>query len=267
MVVAAGDRLDLVPDFEPHTAWRQDDKPQAGRSARRPIRHRAGVEAWRGLVALLATAQSTGGRDSTSALIQQAADLQVNDMLELDYPLRALTVGVVYGTQSSIVEDVTTDRIPLPVAALTVDSPAHGLLMDLIAQAEGLRNAANRLGGDLRRALGGDKVPWDKGERIGDTLLHELSPTVRRLLVGLQREPDRVDEAEVAWRQTARQISLDHVEPALSSVPPAAFLGRPSERGGIQPSIAEARYRAAVRDILGVSGPGQSESVSSTTGV
>ncbi len=111
VVLAAGDRLDQVPDFEPHTAWRQDDKPQAGRPARRPIRHRAGFEAWRGLAALLATAQSGAGKDTTSALIQQAADLEVGGVLASGYPLRALTVGVVYGTQSSIVEDVTTDRI------------------------------------------------------------------------------------------------------------------------------------------------------------
>ena len=272
VVLSAGDRLDGVPEYEMHTAWRQEAKPRAGQAARRPLRHRSGREAWRGLEALLETRQSAEDSDSTSLLIQQMASLQAEGMLAQDYPLQILAVGVAYGTQFSVVEDVAVDRLPLPVAALAADSPSRGFLLDVAAQADKLSKAADYLGNDLRRALGGDNLPWDKGQRLGDALIHRLTPLVRRLLAGLQRRPDLVEEAEIAWRQAALELSLEHVEPVLSDAPPAAFLGRqtggknPLGKGVFRLSVAEARYRRAVREILGTSSATTSESLSATEG-
>lgn len=255
VVLAAGDRLDQIPhQYEPHTAWRQVDKPRAGQPPLRPVRHQPGRAAWRGMDGLLAIREPTAtGKISTSNLMRQAATLRGQDVLPADLPLQVLTVGVAYGNQSAIVEDVMVDLIPLPVAALAADGSVRGLLLDVVSQARDLQDAANRLGDDLRRACGAEKLPWDKGQRLGDALVHEFTPVVRRLLAGLQRQPDRVDDAEEAWRQTARRLALQAAEPALAAVPPVAFLGRQSSDGfAFRASAAEARYRSAVNRILGV---------------
>ncbi|HEX5494186.1 MAG TPA: type I-E CRISPR-associated protein Cse1/CasA, partial [Mycobacteriales bacterium] len=253
VVLAAGDRLDQTPQFEPHTAWRQEEKPKAGQPPRRPVRHQPGRSAWRGMAGLLAIRQPTGERVSSSLLLSQVADLRGQGCLPVDLPLRVLTVGVAYGNQSAVVEDVMVDAIPLPVAALAAEGEVRGLLLDVVSQARQLQDAANRLGDDIRRASGGDKQPWDKGQRVGDALVHEFTPVVRRLLAGLQRQPDRADEAEAAWRHSAYRLALQAAEPVLASAPPKAFLGRQeNEKAVFRTSVAEARYRAAVRDILGV---------------
>ncbi|HET9255448.1 MAG TPA: type I-E CRISPR-associated protein Cse1/CasA [Pseudonocardiaceae bacterium] len=254
VVLAAGDRLDPLPEDEPHTGWRKVDKPTARDLARRPVRHQPGRAAWRGMAALLATMQPTADGVSASRLIVQLADLRAEDHLPADLPLQVLTVGVSYGNQSAVVEDVMADTLPLPMAALSPDGEVRKLLLEVAEQAEQLRQAANRLGDDLRLAAGGAKLPRGKSQRIGDALVHQFTPVVRRMLAGLQRQPERADDADAAWRQTARRLALDAAELALEATPPTAFLGRQeSERVARRLSVAEAWYQAAVRRILGPS--------------
>lgn len=257
VVLAAGDRLDPLPEDEPHTGWRQVDKPKPGDLPRRPMRHQPGKSAWRGMTSLLATrdpqAESPlSQKVATSSLLRQLGDLQGAGYVPADLRLQVRTVGVQYGNQSAVVEDVMNDAIPLPVAALAPDSAVRQLLLDIVDQAERLRQAANNLDDDLRRAAGGDKLPWDRSQRLGDRLVYDFTPGVHRLLAGLQREPDRVDEAEWAWKTTARRLGRAAAEPALASAPPTAFLGRQeTERIVYRLSTAEARYRAALNAILG----------------
>ncbi|MFI0796877.1 type I-E CRISPR-associated protein Cse1/CasA [Micromonospora rubida] len=249
VVLAAGDRLQLIPrDVEPHTAWRAVDKPRAGHASTVPVRHPSGRHAWRGLTPLLATVADPDTTFSSSILLTQLGDVDVADL-----PLQVLTVGVAYGNQSAVVEDVIADAIPLPLAALTAGD-VRAVIEMVVEQAEGLRRAGNRLDDDLRRANGGDPVPWDKGLRLGDALIHDLNRVVRRLLAGLQREPDRYEEAERTWRTVAYEVALKAAEPAMAAVSPTAFLGREDgkQKKTYRASLAEVWYQASVRKILGV---------------
>jgi CRISPR system Cascade subunit CasA len=257
VVLAAGDRLAQVPvDIEPHTAWQRVEKPKAGQAPQRPVRHVPGRAAWRGLAPLLATQSETDQKMTSSRLLIQLDDLRVEGRVPDDLAVQVLTVGVVYGNQSAVVEDVISDQIPLPVAALSPSSEVRRLLDDVVYQADRLREAANRLGDDLRQAAGGDKLPWDKGQRLGDVLVHQFTPVVRRMLAGLQKDPARADEADTAWRHTAARLAFDLAEPVLASMPPQTFLGRIDQRGHAQrASLAEARFKRSVRDILALETP------------
>lgn len=262
VVVAAGDRLDPLPENEPHTAWRQVDKPKSGEPRRRPVRHQPGRAAWRGLTTLLATRPEASTTEST-LLLSQLAGLQVDDHLPRDLPLQLLTVGVVYGNQSAVVEDVMVDSLPLPVAALSPDSVVRQLLLDVADHADQLRDAANKLGDDIRLAAGGAKLPWDRSLRPGEGLINDFTPVVRRMLRGLQREPGRIDEADAAWRTAARAVAWAVAEKVIVAAAPTAFLGRekespsmPSRARPAKPvvyrvSIAEERFRSKLNQILG----------------
>ncbi|MBM0258164.1 type I-E CRISPR-associated protein Cse1/CasA [Micromonospora sp. 4G55] len=249
VLLTAGDRMQPLPqDVEPHTAWRRVDKPRAGQAPVAPVRHAVGRDAWRGLGPMMATVPQEGAAFNSSILLAQLADLGVDDV-----PLQVLTVGVAYGNQSAVVEDVIADLIPLPLAALA-PGEVRGLIETVVVQAEDLRRAGNRLDDDLRRASGGDPVPWDKGLRPGDALMQDLNRVVRRLLAGLQREPGRYDDAEDAWRTAAQTLALKVAEPALAAAPPTAFLGREDDKQkkAYRASLAEVWFRASVRKILGI---------------
>lgn len=256
VVLAAGDRLDPIPQHhEPHTAWKLSPRTKAPV----PVRHVAGRAAWRGLGPLLTTVPDPASGQSTTVLLERIAALRAADCLPVDQPLQILAVGVQYGTQSAVVEDLIADQIPLPLVALQTTHPVRRLLDTIIDHAERLRRAANQLGDELREASGGDKLPWDRGQRLGDALMYLFTPDVRRILAGLQREPDRVEEADDAWRSRARRLALDAAEPALAAVPPKAFLGRQVSQKDQKyrrcDSVAEVRYHAEINRILGPPDP------------
>ncbi|MFF3071121.1 type I-E CRISPR-associated protein Cse1/CasA [Kitasatospora sp. NPDC057904] len=263
VVIGAGDRLTPMSELEPHTAWIFTAPAKKSASAlpeRRPRRHTQGKAAWRGLEALLApTRQSTDGFE-TSILLDQISALQEDGQLPADYRLQVETFGMVYGTQSAIVEDIIHDAIPLPLLALHQDSEAHQLLLDVAEQAERLAKAVNNLSADLRRAAGTDPIPWDKGQRPGELLLHTLDPLVRRLLAGVRdagTDEDALEKGRLAWEEVAHRHARDAANTLLLAAPAGTFGGRTLDQPGkagktlaYRLGTAGANFRRQVDEIL-----------------
>lgn len=250
VVLTAGDRItQRAKEDELHTAWRMNKKPRAGQPSVTPIRHQPGRAIWQGMASLLAT--SPDSADETSRLLGQLARLRAVGVVPNTLSLQVLAVGVSYGNMQAVVENMIADLMPLPVAALHVDDPVRSFILEVVENAGTLQKAANVLGDDLRQACGGDRVPWDKSQRLGDVFMHECTRVVRRLLGGLRQEPDRVDDARSAWRKAAREIAYEVAAPALTAAPPTAFLGRQDGQYAHRLSVAEAKYRAKINQLLG----------------
>lgn len=249
VIVAAGDRLAADPDIELHTTWRVVARPKAGDPPRRPRRLRAGFAAWQGLDALLAIQASEQREVETSLLLAQIADLH-EDELDDTYPLNVLTVGMVYGNQSAVVEHVIVDSLPLPIAALRADEDLREFLTRVVSQVNGLAKALNILAADLRRALGGEGLPWDRGQRPDVDMFHQLDPVVRRLLAGLQRNPGQRETAQRIWEQVAFRVVLAAADALLDAVPPSAFAGRQEGKWRHVPALAEQKFRIQVAELL-----------------
>ncbi|MGW4816782.1 type I-E CRISPR-associated protein Cse1/CasA [Kitasatospora cineracea] len=239
VVISAGDRLAAMPEWEPHTAWTftpPAKKTPSRAPERRPRRHTQGKAAWRGLEALLAPVrQNDEGTFETSVLLDRIGALQEDGRLAADYPLRVETFGMVYGTQSAVVEDVVHDAIPLPLLALHQDSETRLFLLDVAEQAEQLARALNNLSADLRRAVGADPIPWDKGQRPGELLLHVLDGLVRRVLAGAREaggDEDRLERGRFAWEETAAWRTWEHADALLAAAPASAFAGRTVNQTG-----------------------------------
>lgn len=278
VLVAAGDRLELSTDLEPHTAWRIDSgaararKTAVGRKSsstdklpvKRPRRHDIGHVGWRGLGTLLAVKAldqdrpATATRDGalSSLLLQQLSE--VTRCLPHTYPLRVELTGITYGNQSAVVEDIYSDDVPLPVAALDPGSDIYGRLLEAVGQADELAQAVNLLSADLRRALGAEPIAWDRGQRPGETLLHALDPVVRRLLVGLRMvgddDFDLCERGMCAWETKAGQAAWTVAESLFTAVPVAAFAGRRTKKDGKEQvhrlGTAEAAFRRRLAVVL-----------------
>ncbi|MGW2161606.1 type I-E CRISPR-associated protein Cse1/CasA [Nonomuraea sp. NPDC001699] len=231
VVLCAGDRLQTIPEWEPHTAWTFQKMPRSRTGPlRRPRRHVPGKAAWRGLEALLASERQNGDGDvETSVLLSQLADIQAKGHVDYDYPLRVETIGITYGTQSAVVEDIMLDSIPLPVAGLRADTDTYTTLIEVAEQAEELARAVNELSADLRRARGADPIPWDRGQRPSEFVLHALDPLVRRFLIGVRSaegDPDLLERGRTAWEKHARDRTKDVAEKLLATATGSEFAGR-----------------------------------------
>jgi CRISPR system Cascade subunit CasA len=261
IVLSAGDRISVLNDLEWHTAWTfsKAAKSRTG-TERRPRRHIPGKAIWRGLDALLTTERPDDGSVmfETSRLLVQLDALRERGAVPDDYPLQLETFGIAYGTQSAVVEDVLHDAIPLPVAALRSDGEVFRLLTEVMQQAEDLARATNTLSADLRRAIGADAIPWDKGQRPGELVLHALDPLVRRLLAGVGRDggdQDTLERGRLAWEQLAYRKTTDVAETLFTAVPASAFAGREGKQSGgktVMYSLgaAERDFRRRLKQIL-----------------
>ncbi|MFE7811476.1 type I-E CRISPR-associated protein Cse1/CasA [Streptomyces sp. NPDC057433] len=270
VLVAAGDRMPHTPEIEPHTMWRLEptggsvtSRSKSGTTPpRRPVRLQPGKAAWRGLDALLAPerqSREAGKKTSgfaTSKLLDQAGALSLD--LGAAYPLRVELSGIAYGNQSAVIDDVLFDALPLPLAALDTDSDIRSALLEVAEQAEQLATAVNHLSADLRRALGTDPIPWDKGQRPGELVLHALDPLVRRLLTGMRGVEDLegIEAGQLAWEQLAWRRSWEVADGLLQAVPVGAFVGRNASQGEGKPertyrvSLAEASFLKRRAEIL-----------------
>ncbi len=245
VVVSAGDRLTDIPtDLEIHTLWQPSDVKRTG-VAQRPRRHQPGRSAWRGLASILAV-----GSDS-SLLISQMGRALVSGVLPGGLLPQVVTVGVVYGNQSAVVEDVLVDSIPLPLQALLEGSDSFEAVTAMVSRAEKLREAANHLHDDIRRAAGAEPISWDKGSRAGDILLADIDATTRRFLRGLQRQPDAADELLEAWSIEVRRTAGDVAESLQQAAPPTTFLGREFRNRRYRLTNVVSLYYHQVKQILG----------------
>lgn len=254
VIITSGDRMIETPQDELHTLWRTPSKDEDGPAVPRPYRHTAGKAAWRGLASLLALDRPSDGKGVlASFLLSQIHDLQAEEYLVDDYPLSVEIHGVVYGTQSSVVEDTISDAIPMPVAALGTDIALRDALLDIAGQADRLETAVNVLDADLRRGAGGDPIPWNKGQRPGDFLIHVLDAAVRRLLDdlrGIDGDDERLEAVLTQWERTARGAAFAIAEPLLTRSDPAVFAGRAVDGRTYRQANAEASFRKAVNEIL-----------------
>lgn len=248
VVIAAGDRLQFVPEMEPHTRWRQTERDKV---AVRPIRWRPGQAAWRGLQSLLAVNRADDSL--TATVLQQLGDFRQSDVVPDDYPLNLYCVGVSYGNMSAVIEDVFVDSLPLPMVALRADGEdaARLALVDLVERAERIRRALNDLENNIRVAAGGDKHDWDKGGHLGDETMPMFAQPTEGLLTQLQRHPGEREAALLAWDEQVAEFSWARANEALDGAPISAFAGRKvSNERMLRLADAEAFFRKALREAL-----------------
>ena len=257
--VAAGDRFPVHPRLEPRTAWWV---PKEGDDAEqyRPMRHLQGRTGWQGMAALVSMGRSSGAKFVTSELLAQAGRLmEEGTCLSFDYPLSAYLVGAVYGVQSAVMEAVVADSIPLPMQALAGEqgAPLRVVLNEVVASAEAVRRALDGLANNLREALGGERVPWDKGNHPGEILVSRLSGDATRLLRGLRGAPERGEEGLAAFgavlQRTATEIGEELSEKAYAvTMLGAGVLQKEAgvEKPAISPARAEIFFKAALRKAL-----------------
>jgi CRISPR system Cascade subunit CasA len=227
-LVCAGDRLAATPiEMEWRTGWRRVERPKPGDPPLRPLRHQAGRAAWRGLPALIS--ESTTSDEVTPPQVLQAiADPQFAEIVPRNYPLAVQLVGVVYGNQSAVVEHVIADRTPVPVAALreSADGDVRQFLVTMAHQADAVSRALNNLNNNLRQAVGGERVPWGKGQMLGESFLLGLNAIAHRVLLELSEQPEDITAAAELWEQHLWRDAVTAAHRSLNSVAAQAFVGR-----------------------------------------
>jgi CRISPR system Cascade subunit CasA len=257
VVLANGDRLDpqnrhLV---EPLTAWRYSE-PQSkkfGRTVFMPLLHDAERDMWRGVARLLGStvgaskAAKGNPQPPRSALVDWLSTLVYDEILPADRQVAISRMGIAYGSQNAVIEDVIGGQVSLPAVAFAGRADVLAAVVDGLDDAEKCAWAVGRLFGDLVDAAGGDR---EGAEEVGrQSAFAGLGEPVQQWLATIAADSEATDLRR-AWQMTLRSIVEPIALERIRQCGPAAWIGRPDDLGGANVARAEADFRTFLRRVL-----------------
>ncbi len=259
VLVANGDALARPDRFEEAmTAWRRSEPQEKllGYSpVYMPLQHQPERSVWRGLGALLPQAPPPTGDNAARrppTTLQWLGELQSAGHLSADLTLRTRAVGLVYGTNDSVVDDLVDDALELHVDLLGEQGRALSqAAVEAVAAADRAARAVGQLAGNLTAAAGGDPEAPTAAAR--ETYYFSLDSPFRRWLAARRLGDDPI-EASRSWERFAHRVAGDLSSSLLESAGPAAWVGRQvTQRAGtrhVDAALADVWFRHALHEAL-----------------
>ena len=240
---------------ETHTAWRRS-KAQEKKHGRplvyMPLEHRVERVIWRGLEAMLPDNSRSQGKDAaprlSAAVTEWLSYLSTERLIEATYPVRMRTIGMTYGSNSSVTEEIIDDT--LSIQAILVAQQAAELKGAAVASVEAADSAARALGhlaANLARAAGG--APDGPTARAVESAYAELDPMFRSWLSDLGPDTDPLD-CQTQWHRRADAAIRPLGAELVAAAPPAGWVGRKHDGRLYTTSHADSWFRKEIREAL-----------------
>ncbi|WP_431948362.1 type I-E CRISPR-associated protein Cse1/CasA [Actinacidiphila sp. bgisy167] len=262
VVLTYGDPLAArnMQHVEPMTAWRRSraqEKKLGLPLVYLPREHDPARAAWRSLEALITPAGPDTTRRGEPAgglrpgVVDWIARLRGERILPRDRRIRLRTFGVVYGTQQSVIDEVTGDAVSLAVPLLDDDQALARTAVDAIADADRAVLALGDLVLDLARAAGSASESGTYAAR--DAAYAALDGPYRLWLdaIGEGGDPRCL---RAAWQHTVRYIVGRLADEVLEAAGEAAWRGRVVSRAQgetwLNADLADLWFRARLHRAL-----------------
>lgn len=238
--------------LEAMTLWRFS-KPQT-QKFKRPIQmprtHQPAVALWRGLASVVPRAQKQDEQgDAPCLLVEHAARLAIARSPLLPRGLvHYRAVGVVYGSNNSVIDEVVADSLDLP--ALVLD-PAQVELRQVALNAvdaakKGVAALAELARGLARASGAGPDESRGPGDRAYETGFAVLDAPYRDWLRTLAESVADPTAAEAQWQIVASGLVWRLGEEQAANVPDKAWIGFSAQ--GPRPDVGAA-FRRFSRDL------------------
>jgi CRISPR system Cascade subunit CasA len=241
---------------EPHTAWRRStpqEKKLGQALVYMPREHDPERAIWRGLQALLpgvsGRTQGKEGAVAISPIVLEWVDHLQNEMrLSPDFPLRVRTLGMIYGTNSSVIDEVIDDAMSIRAVLLQREATALAQVATGCAvAAEASARALGFLAANLAEATGGEF--GGPKSRATELAFAELDAPFREWLSLLRRDSEHI-QVQVEWHQQADRIVRRLGTGLLDAASPTAWAGRTVKGRLVTTSHADLWFREALRKAL-----------------
>lgn len=271
VLISNGDRLAPHDQFlEPMTAWRrsatQEKKLKVSVPVYMPLQHNPARTLWRGLGALLPLGP-TSPKDASPQLpplvlrwLHRIRD-EDQDLLPADYPLRTRAVGVTYGSNSSVIDEIVDDA--LMVHAVLLGAAGASLLttaLNAVTAADEAGTAVASLAVNLRSAAGDsdDGSLARARDEAREAFFFSLDAPYRRWLAALSAGSDP-GVALVTWHQVVDRAARSQEARLIADSGVAGWRGRAVQsRTGkrhIDTALASQWFRGSLRKALPLAAP------------
>jgi len=228
------ERQDMV-HREPMTLWRFS-RPQTAkyhRDIQMTRKHQPGLALWRGIESVLpgvrvpvTTSRKDDPPPASSQIVEHAGRLALEGALR-DGLVHYRAVGLEYGAQESVVDDVVEDSLDLPAIILRPEQEElRQVAIDAVESAKKGVGALAELARGLARASGAGREetsgPGDRAYEIGYSALDQpYREWLRRDLVAAH---DPL-VAEKVWHRRVRGVLVEIGEELVVGVPEKAWRG------------------------------------------
>jgi CRISPR system Cascade subunit CasA len=263
VVLSYGDRLEQqnAHTFEPMTAWRRSpaqEKAHGEPVVYMPRQHSVSRVFWRGLEAMLPVAGTAStGKDAAASLppanLAWLAIAQYQGYVSPEVVVRTRVIGLVYGSQSAVVDELVDDQLSVRVATLRSGEGTVGeQAVVAVRRAEDAVKALKNLAGNLVRAAGGESD--GVRDRTEETAFAALNSPFRRWVADL-RPDSALAMVQADWQQQVARLVTRMADELLDQAGEAAWKGRVVLGRHVDSGLADAWFRAALRTALPLAFP------------
>ena len=258
VLIANGNRLaphDRQAD-EPHTAWRRSPNQEKALKSSAPVymprAHDPDRAIWRGLEAMLPAVSSRQGQHGANALapgiMEWLGHLAMERAIPADLPVQVRAIGMVYGSNSSVVDDVVHDSLALRAGLARRDAVEQTeFVLSCVRAADAAALALGNLAGDLVAAAGG--AGDGPRSRAREQLYARLDPEFRDWLLRVTGDADPNDLRD-DWHRRADRVTREAADELLGNLSPACWVGREVRGRVMTAAHAQNRFRIALRNAL-----------------
>lgn len=270
VLIANGDALHPRNMFhhEYMTGWRRSEAQEKAQGSSDPIfmprQHQPDRALWRGLEALLS--DSSGANSAVSSKpgrwLEWLAELRRGSQLRRDLPVRIRAVGMHYGSQSAVTDDIADDALALSVAVLS-NSEVKALALDAVRDADAAVRVVASLAGELAEAAGAEPTAYRT--RAFDQGYAALDSPYRRWVSTLSSRSAR-DDVRTDWQGSVRETLTQLGGELVRNAGQAAWIGRQVSRGSatihLDAAMAENGFHHRLRQALPLAYPRAREGAS-----
>lgn len=239
VLISNGDRLEPRDQFlEAMTTWRrstaQEKKLKVSVPVYMPRQHDPARSMWRGLESLLPMDSASSNADAAphlpSLVLQWVSRIRDDDdeLLPPDYPLRTRAVGVSYGSNNSVIDEIVDDALMLHAVLLGASGRSlRTTAVNAVRVADETATAVASLAANLQAARGNSDA--DSLSRARQTaregFYFAVDAKYRHWLSTLTTaiEPTR---ALIAWHTDCAQVARAAASQLMTDHGDAAWRGR-----------------------------------------
>ncbi|GAA1704171.1 type I-E CRISPR-associated protein Cse1/CasA [Microcella alkalica] len=241
------------------TAWRRSEPQEKKLGLPRVYMARTHAPEralWRGLAALLPQATqdklgTEGSRSLPPGNLSWIAKLQVEGILDEDYVLRTRAIGVAYGSNSSVVDELIDDALTIHSVLLAERGTAlAAAAVTAVENTDSAVTALVNLAGNLAVAAGGEaEGARDRARELG---YFALDAPFRRWLSELAAGTSPT-EAREDWYAEAYRVLRELGDQRVEDAGPASWIGREKDGKHINASEAHGWFLGALARALSTS--------------
>ena len=264
VVLAQGDKLSPqeMRLYEPQSLWRYstEQSKKCKQDVYMPRKFKPERALWRNLPGTLPTPTMIEGADKQlkrrflpSATLSFHYQLE-NDSVVTTYPklVRIQAVGVVYRSEETEIEDVYSDELALPVAAIRAERHALAVVIDQqVRLTEDVAGAVGTLAANLALAAGEGGKGDGARDRAKERFFAVVDDPFRAWLAQVDGNEDARDVGQ-GWEDSLRRYALAIQNERVACASSSAIVGRYIGKEYLNVGIAENYFRAALNKRLPV---------------